>query len=619
MKRTPRSHQRGIATVLMVLLTGLALGVVMFGAIGHVRGLQSQATTVHAATQSELKAWTAVDGVRQFLKQTGADVGELSPGDAISLSSDAGSLTDVQASIVSVEKNDTLACNGSTRVTVDVTGASGRATSTIQAVYCVSGSPATTPATPAGSGGVINGDLKISGGIDGGGSSLRVNGNISGGGSIVGFDSLYATGNVQLSGHSEVGTLTAEGDVDAEGVFSVINSLKNVTLHGGSTTALTIHANGSVTTKDGGKVTAIESIGDVILGNTTDVSTLHTQGSLFSAASNVTSELLAQGDFNETGCCTSVAAGTVGGEVRLYQNRKWGAAANVRQDPQLRVTVAKLTAQSIAVPHVDAFDFKAAANYVFDVDATGRMIVTVHSVSGLTDGSTYFIAGSGGHQDYLCKSATYSAASCTVKVCKGYSDYNSCFTYWNGTWSLNGPKDAAAILAPGVVWFNGNVNVGSGQYVNTIVASGNISTSSDTTIFAVNDAGYDGECKNAVYPAVYPTDYCAGGAANPQPIGEIAMLAGSYANGVFVGGVVDVSSKNYIHGDIVAGDIIKTAGDTTIEGNISAARQSGGTEGNSIGAKTVFKLRTRKTDSASTSGDGASSDASATVLWTRYR
>ncbi|WP_248112253.1 hypothetical protein, partial [Ralstonia pseudosolanacearum] len=89
----------------------------------------------------------------------------------------------------------------------------------------------------------------------------------------------------------------------------------------------------------------------------------------------------------------------------------------------------------------------------------------------------------------------------------GFSDYNTCFSYFNGTWSTNG-----ATMAPGVVWFHGDLILGVGTYENTVIATGNLTTSGSTVVHAPNYGGLSGQCNNTAFPALYPTNFCAGGA-----------------------------------------------------------------------------------------------------------
>ena len=68
-RRAARTRQRGIATVLIVLLTGLGLTAGVLGTVSYVRDLQEQDRTAHAQTQAQMKAWTGAEVVQQYLGQ----------------------------------------------------------------------------------------------------------------------------------------------------------------------------------------------------------------------------------------------------------------------------------------------------------------------------------------------------------------------------------------------------------------------------------------------------------------------------------------------------------------------------------------------------------------------
>lgn len=64
---TARRHQRGIATVLIVLLTGTALSAAALGTMYRIRGAQEQSVALHAQTQAQIRAWTGAEMLRRHL------------------------------------------------------------------------------------------------------------------------------------------------------------------------------------------------------------------------------------------------------------------------------------------------------------------------------------------------------------------------------------------------------------------------------------------------------------------------------------------------------------------------------------------------------------------------
>lgn len=603
----------------MVLLIGLSLSVMVFAAIGYDKGFKSKALTNHAATQAQLGAWSATEAVRQYLLQVGSDAATLKAGDEIHFN---GHLSSVSGKLLEVASADTTYCGGLNRVQVALTAPAGPATSTLDVVYCAGGKPGLSdPSSQLPSGNNIRGPLDIGGENRYRGSGdgrIYVDGNITGSGSISGYDSVYASGSVSLRGYGDAKSLVAEGDVDVEGNYGVVQSMGNVTGHGGALKIGALKANGNVVDSNGGTYGLIEAIGNVTLTDGTKADTVHAKGSVVGRKTTVATELLAQQNYEETGCCSSIAFGAVGGFVKPIASYSKDIHLDVK--PGLVVGVDPVKPAKVESPVVDANAFMSSANFVFDRDAEGHIKVTVRNVTGLTDGKIYYVAGSGGQQDYLCDTATFDPKSCTAKICTGYSAQNTCFGYWDGTWSLNGPSDST-ILVPGTVLFRGNVNLGSGHYYNTVLATGNISTSSDTFVTSPNYAGFGVVCKNSTFPTLRPSNLCKSTELVENRLGDVALIAGSYdGNHQFQGGAINLGSRNEITGDVIAGDVIQTAGNTTVSGRVNSAYQGRTGRSNSFGARTVIdqsRIRSPGTTPAQTPGD-ASSDAIVKVMWVRY-
>ena len=62
-------HQRGIAALLIILLTGLSATVVTLGAMSYVKGAKDSQLVVHGQTQAEIKVWAAVNALGQYLNR----------------------------------------------------------------------------------------------------------------------------------------------------------------------------------------------------------------------------------------------------------------------------------------------------------------------------------------------------------------------------------------------------------------------------------------------------------------------------------------------------------------------------------------------------------------------
>jgi hypothetical protein len=147
-----RSRQRGMATTLVMLMTGMAMTVTAMGMMYGVRSAQEQQVASHATVPAESRAWEGVELVRLYLNSlSSAEVTALT---AQTLTTNAPGIT---AQITGKETAGTK-----TQVAVNITGTSTLASSTLQAVYQLS--PATTAAVSSNKALTFNGNLVYSGG-----------------------------------------------------------------------------------------------------------------------------------------------------------------------------------------------------------------------------------------------------------------------------------------------------------------------------------------------------------------------------------------------------------------------------------------------------------------------
>lgn len=621
----PVPAQRGVATLLFILLTGLSLGALVFGAMFYVRGTQSQALTVHAQTQAQLKAWSGVEALRQYLFLAGADeAAALQVGQVVTLTG----LEGVSAKVVSVAAKDGDCSSDGTRVGFSLVGSSGGANSLLSVVYCARGGGTSS----AGNGApdrsrpiVINGPLNLSGDLrisrsDDEKSTVVVNGSVSGNGSLNGINTLIANGDVTLSGSTSIDNVSSAGSVDLSGSgnYTTVSALNNITLTGG-VVAGSLTANGRVSIQSN-SVTSITAIGSVS-ATAAPIGSVKTQGSMTGSNTRISGAALVQGNYAESSD-GSVASGQYGGALT---KQSWNTKILMTRVSGLAVPITPLTFESIQIPKIDAYTYRSAANYQFDRDSSGKTVVTVSQVNGVPDG-TYYLVGNANKQDYLCKGTSYAAGNCPAKICEGYSDSNSCFDYSGGTWSINGKT-----MAPGVVWFKGNLSAGVGTYYNSFIATGNIATAGANITKAVNYAGpgsanprVEGVCVNTRFDTLYPLNYCTGtGGATfvSNPPGNIVFAAGSAEGSTYVGGRIDLTASNDVYGDVLAGDLIVTGGSTTVHGVVLATRQGSNVGNSGFGASTRIDL----TGLPSTfhPGDdglqGPATAASAKLLWSRYQ
>lgn len=603
----PTPAQRGVATLLFVLLTGLSLGALVFGAAYYVRSAQSQSLTVHALTQAQLKAWTGAEALRQYLYKLGAaDAAALQVGQAVTLTGLAG----VSARVASIDASHS-GCGGGTRVGLSVVGSSGGANSLLSVLYCASGAGNSSNPLPPDiitiNGPLkLSGDVRVSSGNTDRPASMVVNGAVTGNGSISGIDVLVATGDVSLAGSTSIDTLSSEGSINlsGSGSYTTVSAMGNIALSGG-VAAGSLTANGRVSIESN-SVASITAIG-AVSATAAPIGSVKTQGSMSGSNTRITGSAQVQGNYTEASD-GSVAGGEYGG---VLSKQSWNNKILMSRVVGLAVPITPLTAATVNIPTIDAYTYRSAANYQFDRDSSNRTVVTVSQVNGVPDG-TYFLAGNAGNQDFLCTSASYAADTCVAKICVGYSSYNSCFDYSNGTWSINGTT-----MAPGVAWFKGNLSAGSGTYYNSFIATGNITTAGSNVSKAVNYAGYADICTNGRFPSLYPRNYCASGATalTVNPVGNIVFAAGGYVDGTYAGGRIDLTASNHVYGNVLAGDLVETGGSTTIHGQVVAARQGSNSGSSSFGASTRIDLR----DLPPSFTNAGSEAASAKLLWSRYQ
>ncbi len=60
----PPRRQRGVATLLIVLVVGLAVSVTVAATVYSLRGTQAKQLTTHSATAAQAAAWRGVEALR---------------------------------------------------------------------------------------------------------------------------------------------------------------------------------------------------------------------------------------------------------------------------------------------------------------------------------------------------------------------------------------------------------------------------------------------------------------------------------------------------------------------------------------------------------------------------
>ena len=165
----PLAPPRGIATVLILILVGLALSAAVLGTAYYVRSQQQLDVAAHAQTQAQMKAWTGAELVRQYLQQL-QDSGKLAalyaktlPFD-LTLSGD-GVTSAVLARVTALDSTAGTVTARLTGITVPDSPAEARAV--LEVVYAAGTGSSTAPSqcsAPVRASTVLRGDVSITGG-----------------------------------------------------------------------------------------------------------------------------------------------------------------------------------------------------------------------------------------------------------------------------------------------------------------------------------------------------------------------------------------------------------------------------------------------------------------------
>lgn len=480
-------------------------------------------------------------------------------------------------------------------------------------------------------------------------------------------------GNVTLSGDTQIGAIVSNGNVTLSGGSARATSIStrgNVDITGGSARASSISAMGNVTWSStyqlsgyssaiaaNGNVaysgfnnsTNINALGNVALTGNGNVNNINTKGN--TSISSYGGGLGVQGTLNGEGTFSwssgiKVNLGTVGGVISPVIPASVSPPINVSQVTGNSVSITPVDVPvinpiEVTILTIDVYPLKGNANYVFEVDASNRRKVTVKNVNGITDG-TYFLgnyawASGRGYKDFLCTELKADNETCQSPatpyktLCHGQSTSNGCFTYSSSdrTWTVSGIS-----MAPGVVWFDGNLSLGNGKYFNTMLATGNITTAGSMVIYSLNYAGYTAICTNnrtaygqtasSDFTGMYPTNYCNTTTQQlfSTSLGNAALIAGGYQSGVFVGGTINLGASNQVYGSLFAGDVVNTSGNSSVYGQITVAAQGSGTTTTTWRGTTRVEMPSNITGYDPTAqpcmANCPTNTGTTTILWSRY-
>lgn len=140
----PSRKQKGIATLLLVAMVGLAISTLSMAVISTIHGAQKSSTAISATIQSQVKAWQGLKAIWDYLDQPAirsslaACFSNATNCPDISLTSADGTI------VVAIPKLTAYNASAKT-VTITATGTSGGSKSILESVYALTTVDSTTP------------------------------------------------------------------------------------------------------------------------------------------------------------------------------------------------------------------------------------------------------------------------------------------------------------------------------------------------------------------------------------------------------------------------------------------------------------------------------------------
>ena len=665
-KQTPHT-QRGFATVLIVLLVGLAVAASALGTAYYVNTSQKSLVSGHALTNAQSGAWTGVEVFRKYLNSLDAAGIASLHSQNLTLKVQGGRELKVN-NISSIETSNNPK---QYRVTANIQNISEKseASSTIQIVYEISFTSDSPPENNSSGNTTFSGAMNFYGNLDASGgitlsnaedrAVVNVTGNFTTTSGLKGIKELKVLGDVNIGGGGITG-------------LENIYSNANVTLNASGTASL-VSAKGTVTTTGGVAVKDIYADGDVNIGSSGIFNSIDTKGSITvsgnptitkaTAGNKITTSngtvlnLLANSDI-KYGVWNNLETAQSGGTFTCV-SQDWNkytkiSAVNFLSCPTntpnkltklasgAKVafpTGALVTVTMAQKPLINASAYEEQANYVFSFNNQNRIIVYVRNIYGIKEGSYYLGYRQGTNPKswgYLCQNVDSS------NYCIGNSIGNfgrkldwgpEIITYSNGIWSLRDTQNTESSVASGVLFFKGaTVNLEMGNYANTIISTGNITYGGSIVLKAPNYAGAITVCGSTYFPM--PTNLCSSkNTLSLSSIGNVALLSGSCTDAssiekcstTYTGGDIKLTSQATIEGNIIAGNKLDTGGQTILKGSILAAALGKNNGSQLSGSTTIDFNGTTKEDTTITlpSGENKETEAESNIervkiKWARY-
>lgn len=551
-RHTLRNKQRGVATIMVILMIGVGVVAVSVGTLHTMRNTQERQLVAQSQLNAQAGAWSAVEAVRQLLGTL--DKQQLSTLVENTTWTISGASIEGLALAALIKKVDAPAGTAvAYKITAEVSAVAtaGQSSSTVEVVYEVT--PSGTPGTYNLAGALdFYNDLVATGGITLDAPSRGLDFNVDGDFNATSL-SIKGTG---LRNVSVTGSVTMDSDVHAE-----LLRARNVTINGGAT-ARVIQAFGTPVGETGSVGTETsKNKGDTCCGTVR----LNSWGASWAKDTNgiaIKPEVAANGLVYSAGAGASKIAarksvsltsgGAAHGDITTLQDLsvtgngsgigvvKAGGNVVINATPTQSITavgsvtcsgsvahnitasligaacikgihsvatvtapqVDKLPPVTLTQPKVDAWTLRAAANYAIEF-VNGTVRVTVKNVNKLQDG-VYFIGSYEGYsREYLCKAlatnkkdkcdstvqAMTSAQPFCVNSTATVPEYDKCFSFNFTSKTMSLSGSFPNMAIPsGVIWIDGSFDLATGPFFNTFIATKNITTSGQLKTYAINYA-----------------------------------------------------------------------------------------------------------------------------------
>lgn len=703
MKLLTRKKQQGMATVLMSVLMGVAITATSVAILYSIKDNQKRQQATQAQTHSQGAAWFVVDIAKKIIEQKNKE--ELIAWATLTLndealpaynSSDDHEDIDFSINWLSVEGPNAVGkFIVESQVYAKDVGADASSTlkitfeakPTFERVYISNPYDATFGASVDLSGDInfnvvdggrfiVKGDITGSGSIGGTGSDdarlaeLAATGGIFYG-SAIHADVVRSNDFIKLTAGAGGGNLESGGPVELSGDVRVGSIKANgyVSISGGSSGRVDsgqyIYATSDYSTVPSSATDLLDSdlehhlrAGHLTLDGSTDISeitkpdtvtenkwqSLHQPdlkvGDIKIHNSN-TENLKARGeivldtyghvaDVKSLVKVTCINAESLGNVYTPDFTRTCGKG-NIQSGNAQVTAPTPVTEVSLDPPAVDAWAYRDDANYIFELRANGNNddddglsfepVMKIRDIENQTN-------------------RTVALSSDEIRELFCVSTSNHCVEYEAATnlWKIS------AEIAHGVLWFDGDLST-SGIKYNSLVATGDITTTGDTDIYAVN---YDGLTDSGtVQSPEFAKNVCTEQVRSPAKEGETATInvpsnlcqedgyhevyAGFFAlvageidpqTGEHKGGIIDFTAGSEIFGNTIAGDLVRTSGATIIRGKVSAAGKVTPEGQNKIGAQT--DIRTADMPEGmdapilNSDEDGPSGPTEVALKWVKY-